>query len=97
MSDMHTSFHVDNIDDKIVVQNTQDVSPILDGCRLRQDTGAVGGSEMRHAATFPMVLIENYCNQHGITFQDWMKDKTHIKRMLNDPDLKGFRVWQGRA
>lgn len=97
MSDMHTRFHVDNVDNTIVVNNSQDVEPILDSCRLRTNEGAHGSAEMRHAATLPMVVIENYCNQHGISFQDWLKDKTHVKRMLNDPDLKGFRVWQGRV
>ncbi|MEY4718480.1 MAG: hypothetical protein RL563_1098 [Pseudomonadota bacterium] len=96
-ADMHTSFHADTMGETFVVQNQQDVEPIIEHCKMLNDTGAVGGSEMRHAASFPMVLVESYCNQHGITFADWLKDKEHIKRMLRDPDLKGFRIWQGRV
>jgi len=28
---------------------------------------------------------------------DFMVDPTHIRRMLMDPALQGFRVWEGRV
>lgn len=91
--DMQTQFHAQ--DESIVVASAQDVEPIIDSCRDRQDRGMVGSSEMRHAARIPMVVIEHYCNRLGISFQDWCRDKSHVKRMLNDPDLKAFRIWHG--
>lgn len=91
--DMVTSFHSE--DDKLIVANHQDVSGILQNCAIKQDIGAVGSSDMKHAATIPMVIIEHYCKIAGITFQEWLKDKAHVKRMLNDPNLAAFRVWKG--
>lgn len=92
--DMLTQFHTAG-DEAIIVANTQDVEPILHQCKALHNSGMVGDNEMYHAASLPLVLVENYCNQKGITFQEWMRDEAHIKSMLNDPDLKGFRVWQG--
>lgn len=62
-----------------------------------QSAGEVGGSEMRHAAKLPKALIENYCQRHGITLHEWFVNPAHIKAMLNDPELSGFRIWQGRV
>lgn len=52
---------------------------------------------MRHAAKLPKALIENYCQRHGITLHEWFVNPAHIKAMLNDPELSGFRIWQGRV
>jgi hypothetical protein len=52
---------------------------------------------MRHAARFPMVVVERYCNEKGITFEEWMSNPEHAKAMLNDSALSAFRVWEGRA
>lgn len=59
--------------------------------------GETGTSEMRHAARFPKVVVENYCARHGITLHEWMIDPVHVGRMLNDPDLAAFRIWEGKA
>lgn len=95
MSDMQTSFaHESGL---LIVKNVQDVEPILQNCKERSAEGMHGSGEMKHAASFPMVLIEAYCNKANITFQEWLKNKDHIKSMLNDPDLSGFRIWPGRV
>lgn len=52
---------------------------------------------MRYAARFPKVVVENYCARHGITLHEWMIDPVHVGRMLNDPDLAAFRIWEGKA
>lgn len=84
-------------DDLIIAHSVQDVSPILEACKTLAKEGVTGSSELKHAATFPMVLIETYMNKIGINFQEFMRNPQHAKTMLNDPDLKGFRVWQGQA
>jgi hypothetical protein len=84
-------------DGEFVMGTEQDCTAIHEDAQKRQNEGMTGTSEMRHAARFPLVLIETYCNQAGITFDQWMQDKTHLRRMLADPDLKGFRIWQGRV
>ena len=83
-------------DDKIVSYVQQDVAPVIEQTALLRDIGHVGGSDMKHCATLPLVLIEAYCNDHGITYQEWVQNPVHIKAMLNNPANEPFRVWKGR-
>ena len=90
--DMQTQHYIQ--DDLLVVQSMQDCQPILDSCKARADAGATGSKDVKHAASFPMAVIESYCNRLNITFQEWLQNDKHIKSMLNDKDLSGFRIWQ---
>lgn len=86
-------------DDTLVVSRSQDVDPILRSVRAERE--ATGGrnqaGDMMHAARLPMVVIETYCNANSLTFQEWMNNPEHARRMLNDPALSSFRIWEGRA
>jgi len=95
MSGMQTQLHVK--DDVMVVQNTQDCTPYLERTQALHKEGYHGSSDFKHAASIPNVVIENYINQKGITFQEWMANPVHIKAVLNDPDLRAFRIWPGRV
>ena len=88
-------FRMDGND--LIEMKSVDVEPVLDEVKALQGAGAVGTGEMRHAAKVPGVVIENYCSRNGVSFQEFMQSVDHIRRLLNDPDLSGFRVWQGRV
>lgn len=81
----------------VVIERVQDCTPIAEHTTRLRNEGKTGTSEMKLAASLPMVLIERYCNERGIAFSDWMKDPAHAKAMLADPALSAFRVWGGRA
>lgn len=83
-------------DGQLITGTRQDCTPILEDAKARHAAGAIGSSEMRHAARLPMAIIEQYCNTNGITFREWMTDPAHLRRMLTDPDLSGFRIWDGK-
>ena len=87
--------HLSVQDDLMVVKTMQDVQPILQSVKDKVEIGDVGSKDMKHAATIPMVVIEAYMNRVGLTFQEFLRDKEHIKSMLNDKSLEGFRVWKG--
>lgn len=87
--------HLSVQDDLMVVKSMQDVQPILQSVKDKVEVGDVGSKDMKHAATIPMVVIEAYMNRVGLTFQEFLRDKEHIKSMLNDKSLEGFRVWKG--
>jgi hypothetical protein len=87
--------HLSVQDDLMVVKSMQDVQPILQSVKDKVEVGDVGSKDMKHAATIPMVVIEAYMNRVGLTFQEFLRDKEHIKSMLNDKSLDGFRVWKG--
>lgn len=88
---------VDVQDGDLTTATVQDCTPIMEHTQALNREGHHGSSELRHAASFPFVLVEKYCNDNGITFQEFMNGKEHVKRMLNDPSLSYFRVWPGRV
>ncbi|QLG87649.1 hypothetical protein HQ393_04925 [Chitinibacter bivalviorum] len=83
-------------DDKLTIVRTQDVEGILETAKRKAREGIHGSKDMRHAASFPMVLVEKYCQRTSITFAEFMREPKHAQAMLNDPDLSGFRIYQGR-
>lgn len=92
--DIGTRFHSN--DGKFVVQRGQDCTAILESCKAQQASGQVGSSDVKLAAKLPFVIVENYCNVNGVSFAEVMAPNSpHIRRMLNDKSLAGFRVWQG--
>lgn len=85
--------------ERIIERRAQDVEPILEHNKALRSVGEVGSSDMRHAAKIPFAIIENYLQRHNITLAELNSSagKHHWKAMLNDPDLAGFRIWQGRV
>lgn len=81
----------------LVEHRSVDVEPVLEANKALRSASAFGTGEMRHAASVPGIVIEQYCKTNGIAFSEFMGDPAHIRRLLNDPDLSGFRIWQGRV
>ncbi|MCH8622643.1 hypothetical protein [Undibacterium sp. TS12] len=90
-----TRVHVDGGD--IRFERVQDCTAIAEHAQALHKEGLHGTSEMRHAASFPMVLVEKYLNDKNISFQEFMSEEVHVKAMLVDPALSAFRVWGGRV
>ena len=84
-------------DGKLITGTVQDCTPYVERAKKMRAEGGHSSSELKHAASFPFVLVEQYCNTNGITFADWMKDGAHVKRMMADPALAAFRIWEGRV
>lgn len=95
MGDVLTRLH--EADGVLGVERVQDVEPHLRFAHAQRVAGDVGSSEMRHAASLPMALVEAYCNDRGIAFDQFMGDPAHIRAMVNDPALDAFRIWRGRV
>ncbi len=89
-----TRVHYEESGDKLIIERTQDVEPILDtNKRIANDAPTNWKGEFHHVASIPLILIEKYKNEKGI---DLMKDKAAMKRFLNDPDNKFIRTKPGR-
>ena len=84
-------------DGALVTGTTQDCTPILEHTKALHNAGMYGSSDMRLAASIPMVVIEKYLNDNGITMHEFSGSADHKKRLLNDPSLSYFRIWQGRV
>lgn len=96
MSGINTGMEL--VDGALVVSRSADVEPIIDHCAaLRQDSdGKSKSGELYHVGDIPYIVVEQYCNENGVTFTEFCRDDTHIKRILMNPDFSKFRVWQGR-
>lgn len=81
----------------LVERRTFDAEPFIEEAKALHSCGLQGSSEWRHAGHFPPGFAEYYCQLKGITYHELMANPVHIKNMLNDPDLSGFRVWKGRV
>lgn len=75
----------------------QDVTDVLESCKARHNAGAMGANGNRHYGQIPETIIERYCAQQGVTLRDFIQNPEHSKRLLNDPDLSGFRIYKGRV
>ena len=80
----------------VTFETRQDVQPILERAKSMHNEGFHGSSEMKLAASFPNVIVDKYCNDNNITLHEFVGNKDHIKRLLNDPALEYFRVWKGQ-
>ena len=81
----------------LITGTIQDCVPIAEMAKAKHNAGMFGSSDMKHAATIPMVFIEKYLNDNGVSFAEFMKNKQHIRRVLNDPALAHFRIWKGQV
>lgn len=84
-------------DGNLVYGSVQNVENILNEAKARHNEGLHGTKELKHAAKIPFIVIEKYCNDHGITFSEFMGNRDHIKTVVNDPSLKAFRIWPGKV
>jgi deoxyribodipyrimidine photolyase len=91
---LRTSFA--EYDGKLIIAQSQDCTPIAEYAKQQQAIGNVGSADMRHAAKIPNVIIEKYCNEHGVTFAEVMRNPVHMKRICNDPANAAFRIWKGK-
>lgn len=74
----------------LIIETTQDdFQSILDD--VKRDRDAPVGKEWRLAAKLPMIFY------HQAVTEGWVNDTARWHKLLNDPDLKGFRVWGGRV
>lgn len=74
-----------------------DLDLVAQHCADMRSAGYDGPSkDMKLAASVPAFFVQKYINDHGITFNEFMRDKAHVDRFLADPALAHFRVWQGR-
>ena len=94
-SDLKTVVAVE--DGNLITGSVQDCTPYLENAARMRVDGGKKDKDMWHAASYPAVVVETYCNQAGITFSEFMQNKVHVRRMMQDPDLSKFRIFEGRV
>lgn len=86
-----------NGDDGIVVQREQYVGDIRDYCIARHNEGHHGSRDMKLMASVPVAIVDHYCAVNNITLREFMHNKEHTRRLLNDPAFADFRIAPGKV
>ena len=81
----------------LTFETVQDCTGSAERAQRMHNEGVHGSSDMKLAATIPNVFIDDYCNRNNITFHEFIKNREHIKAILNDPALAYFRIWKGKV
>ena len=86
----------DETEQKWVQKKTHDWSYGVDQAKKLADThgGVVG--ESRLVGTIPMALINEWCKEAGIKWDDNKAKAEVIKRKILSGEFDKFRVWKGR-
>lgn len=92
---MKTRAFADDDNDRIVIVQEQNVGAIVDDCKARSNEGFHENGLGKHVARIPNVVVEHYLNVNRITLQEFMRDDTHMRRLVNDPAFADLRIWQG--
>lgn len=94
-------FRLETVDDNHIAgiheARIDDLKAVADHCAGLRGVGATGSSEWKHAARIPGFIVQKYLNDNGVTFAEFMRDPKHADRMLADPALAAFRIWEGRV
>lgn len=92
---IQTKFHVD--DGNLIIQRTTDSQAVLDEAKRLRSEGMVKSEsgDLHHVAKLSKGVIEKYCIEKGITFREFCINDEHVTRILNNPDYKLFRIWEG--
>lgn len=98
MSDIKTFFKHDSSEDKDIIYREQDCEPIVKEVKaIKEVSDGRGKTSLGYfVGRLPAIIVEQYCNENNVSFQDFINDDTHVKRILNNPDFKKFRVWEGK-
>lgn len=94
-----TRMKYEEAEDRLYVETIQDCEPILDNVKQHREvaTGKPTPGLGYFVGRIPSVIVEKYCKEFGITFNQFCEDNTHVKRIVNDPDYSRFRVWEGQV
>lgn len=97
MTDLQTLFHYDDANDKSIIEVRQDVEPIMDMNKRQMNQASSyhdGKEAMHHYARIPIAALEKYKMETG---SDPMTDPEAMRRFLNDPDQRVWRVRGGKV
>ena len=98
MNDIVTRAVYDESTDKLHISRIQDAEPIIQEVReLKEVTDGRGDSIKGYfVGRIPAMVVEQYLIEVGVTFEDFVRDDTHVKRIMNNPDYAKFRIFEGK-
>lgn len=84
------------LDDKLVIQRSQDVQPVLDENAALRSAGMDNfGKDNWCVGRIPMLVLEGWMKEAGKRWDDHEAMREVIRRKLLDGDFAKFRVHEG--
>lgn len=83
--------------DETVVAHTERFDGLLDHNAELRNTGQHGSKDMKHVANIPGIMIEKYCLDNGVGWDEFFQEQKHMKALLNDPAMAYFRIAPGQV
>lgn len=78
--------------DEFTLQTTENLDPIIQFCQhQRENLRPQGQRDMVPVAEIPLSVVEKMMADGS-----W-DDENALKRWLNDPDNRCFRIWEGKV
>ncbi len=87
--------HVDEANQKIIVENIHDVNPVLDRAEKLRNAGLDGVGESKLVGTIPLFLIQEWCKEAGVKWSDIHARQDVVKKKILSGDFDKLRVWKG--
>ena len=88
---------VRNDEELFVVQKSQDVGKILDSIkREKVRSGGRLDPDFYLAGRVPTLIVEDFLKRKGVRMDAFINDKSLLRELLNSPEYKAWRVWEGR-
>ncbi len=89
-------FHFDADNDKLVIENTQNVSPILEDNKMFMCDSDKPWGDMNRVASIPMSMLPDLQKRGIMDMGGRILDQKALKRFLNDRDNLLLRTRPGQ-
>jgi len=94
---IESKYHYDDLSDTLTIERTEDVSPIITQvAQERQQFDGYKSETFNKVGTIPMIIIEQYLKEFGVSYHEFLNNAVHIKRIMNDPNYSKFKIITGK-
>ena len=83
-------------DNRLIVKETHDFTPVLDRAAAMRSAGMTDFGESKLVGLIPMKLWAEWAKKWGVRPDDKEAMKDVLAREMHNPDNAHFRVWGGR-
>ena len=83
---------------QFTIKSVADVEPVVENVKRLRETSNEGKSasgELYHVARVPVILVRKWSREYGVDVlakENWPL----FKRLIESPEFKAFRIYQGK-
>lgn len=96
MTKINETIHYDESDDRIIVQQTHDFTPVMEKAKALKSAGLDGMGESKLVGLVPMKMWHEWAKKWGVNPGDSKAMREVVARELNSSDNAHLRVWEGK-